>query len=334
MPTNIWTGATRAEWTTADNWSLAAVPVDGDDVIIDGRDTTAVNITVASSQGTIDLASLTIMSSFTKNIGTAALPLIIEISGDLIIEGAGSYYILSGAADATTDGTIDRAIINTSGSVFLGSMNNDGANDTDWGTVIVNSGTVVIYGDADTATVTTAESGTVIQNLILSPSYGKSGGVNVTIGDICYKVNGSVYPNIIMQGGTLTAYSSILQMDLYGGTATIGGTGYSMAAGDDNITTFNQYDGTLNWKPSVVSASVRTTASASPAIATANIYGGTFDGSSMLEKATTDPTITTLYQHKGSIINLQNGYANFIVTTYKKYGGTMLTSTGQALTLT
>jgi len=95
----------------------------------------------------------------------------------------------------------------------------------------------------------------------------------------------------------------------------------------------HQYKGEFNWYPSVVATSARTTAAHSPAITAAYIYGGTFDASKMLETLTTAPTITTLYQYPNAKINIDNGYANFIITTYKHRGGVITTGAGQALTL-
>ena len=333
MPTNYWTGATDADWNTAGNWSIA-VPVDGEDVIIDGRDTTAVDITTVASQGAIDLASLHIMSSFANNIGTAAAPLEIEVSGTLLIEGSGSYYIQSGSATLGTNGSIDRLIMNTSGNVYLSSFANDGANTTDFTKVIVNSGTLTVYGKAEAVATSGAEAGTVIGTLVLAPTFGRSGGVTVTIGEQCFKANGNVYTNIIMQGGSLTTHSAMLTVDQFGGTLTQGSTAYTMIADDDGTTTLNLYGGTFKWQPSVMAGGVRTTASTSPQISTANFYGGTFDASGMLETLTSAPTLVQLWQHAGSTVNLDNGYANFSVSTFKKYGGTLLTSAGQALSLT
>jgi hypothetical protein len=329
MATNIWLGGTT-DWDTGTNWSLGAAPVDTNDVIFDGRTTSDLLLNV--DDGDIDLASLHIMESYTGNIGTATVPLEIEISGDLLIEGTGNYYIQSASAGLTTDGSIDRTIINTTGSVFLSSRVNDGSNDTDFVKVIVNSGTVTAYGDTE-GDAMGAENGTVIGTLILAPSNGQGSGVTVTVGEECYKNNGSVFTNVIMSGGTLNMHSSMLQCDIFGGSLNHGTTSYTMTANDDTIAALNLYDGTLNWQPSVVATSVRTTSAAAPVITTANVYGGTLDASGMLEKLTTDPTITTMYLHQGATANLDSTYANFIVTTLTKYGGNLLTSSGQALTL-
>lgn len=340
MATLIWDGSTDGDWNTAANWDTGAVPVDGDDVIFNGADNTQNITSVLTTQGAIDLASLTILASFTKDIGTAAAPLEIEISGDLLIEGTGNYYIQSGSLNATTDGAIDRTIINTSGNVFLSSQVNDGSNQTVFTTVIVNSGTVLVYGAVEAAAKAThpAEGGTVIDTLILAPSNGAGSGVTVTIGEDAFRTEGTVYTDIIMDGGTLITHSSMRTVTQSGGTLTHGGTLYTLGATDDTVTTLNLHGGKFKWRPSVVStpgaSGVRTTATAAPVITTANIYGGVFNASDMLELITTAPTITTAYLSPGATLNLDNNFAQFIVTTFKDYGGNVIKSPGQAITYT
>jgi hypothetical protein len=336
MADHIWNGAIDTSWSNDGNWTTVK-PVDGGNVIFDGRTTRDALLNVGV--GDIDVASFTILESYTGNIGTAAVPLEIEVSGDLLIEGTGSYYIQSASASLGTDGSIDRTIINTTGSVFLSSFANDGANDTDFTTVIVNSGTVTIYGDSDRAAGPThgGEAGTVIGTLILAPSNGGGSGVTVTVGDECLKENGLVYMNVIMDGGTLNMHSSMLTVTQTGGTINHGTTAYDMLLNGSNlndvVTTLNLHGGTFKWQPSIVATSIRTTATGAPVITTANIYGGVFDASGMLEFKTTAPTITTAYLYQGATFNLDNNFGQFIVTTLKDLGGTIIKSSGQSLTL-
>jgi hypothetical protein len=335
MAERRWDGSASTSWATAANWSGTAVPVDSDDVIFDGN--TTQNCITGMGQGAIDLASLTIHSSYTGTIGASGTPLEIEVSGDLYAGGTGDLYVQSASASLGTNGTIDRLIVNTSGNVFLSSFANDGSNTTDFATVIVNSGTVLAYGKAESVATHGGEAGTVIGNLIIAPSSGRGSGVSVTIGEECYKVNGTVFTNVTIEGGLLNMSSSMLQVDMSGGTITHGGTLYSLTANDDTITTLNLHGGTLNWQPSVVSsagsAGVRTTATAAPIITTANIYAGILDATGMLEKITTAPTITLARLFQGASLNLANGYSEFIVTTLKDYGGNIQKSPSQALTL-
>jgi hypothetical protein len=256
----------------------------------------------------------------------------IEVSGDLLIEGTGSYYIQSGSAGATTDGAIDRTIINTSGSVFLSSQFNDASNQTVFTDVIVNSGTVLVYGKTEAVATHGSEAGTVIDNLTIAPSSGRGSGVTVTIGEEDFRIEGTVFMNVIMEGGTLITHSSMLAVTQTGGTITHGGTLYSLTANDDTITTLDMHGGTFKWQPSVVAANVRTTATAAPVITTLNNYDGVFDAAGMLELITTAPTITTSRLHQGATFNIKNKFAQFVVTTFKDYGGIVIKSAGQALT--
>lgn len=72
------------DWSTAANWSGAAVPVNSDDVVIENSD---VDILYGLDQNTVDLASLTIRQSFSGKIG---LPLVNTDGGSEI--GSGAYY--------------------------------------------------------------------------------------------------------------------------------------------------------------------------------------------------------------------------------------------------
>jgi hypothetical protein len=65
-------------WDSAANWSLGAVPVNGDDVYLDG---TAVGVSWGLNQSAVTLASLNISSTFTGRLG---LP---EVNAD----GSGGY---------------------------------------------------------------------------------------------------------------------------------------------------------------------------------------------------------------------------------------------------
>lgn len=327
MAENIWLGTTT-DWDTGANWSLGAAPVDTNTVVFNGNNVTDLLLNV--DNGAIDLAGLHIMESYTGTIGAADAPLEIEVSGELLIEGTGSYYIQSAAVNATTDGSIDRTVVNTSrGLVFLSSMNNDGSNDTDFTVLIVNAGTVTIYGDADKAT-TGAEAGTVIGTLSI---YGGA----VTNGDLNYKVNGTVYTDIVVEGGTLDNHSSMGTIDMFGGKVNVGTIAYTMSSFDTFIVALNLYSGKFTWQPSIVTtpgdSGVRTTGAPIPIISTVNVYGGEFNAADMLEKFSSAPTITTATLYDQSRFNLDNKYAQFVVTTLKDLGGSIIKSSGQSLTL-
>ena len=92
-----WIGGSSTDWSTAANWSGAAVPVDGDDVFIENN---AVNIDAGLGQNAIQLNNLTIDQSYTGLIGTTSAYLVIGASGDVNIgqknaagKGSGSKRI-------------------------------------------------------------------------------------------------------------------------------------------------------------------------------------------------------------------------------------------------
>ena len=320
------------DWGAAGNWYTTTeadrVPITGDTVIFDGR--TSGDCTGTMDQTGVDLAGFYVYPSYTGTIGATATPLITQCSGTTRIEGTGAYYLMCGNDAADAD--FLNMIINTSGTVELSSQKNQAAgNIAKFTTVYILQGTVTIHGV--TGKPTAAEDGAFVGTLYIAPTNTRGNNVTVTIGDACFDQKNSAYTDIYMREGTLIFYSQLDDFQLYGGKATMGGTGYSMLATDDAIATLTQYGGSFYWHPSVVAASARTTAAEAPAITTANILGGKFDATDMLETLTTAPTITTMNQYPGSDIDLDNGYANFIVTTYNKYGGTLSTSLGQSLAI-
>lgn len=75
MATRTWLGA-DGNWANTANWSGGAVPVDGDDVVIDSG---SVSITTGMNQSGISLKSLNITRGYTGSIGTAGDPLLINV---------------------------------------------------------------------------------------------------------------------------------------------------------------------------------------------------------------------------------------------------------------
>jgi len=321
-------GGTANTWSSANNWTDNTLPVNGDIVILDGR--APENITAGLDQTGVNLAALHIMPSFSGTIGAATAPLTIECSGDMIIEGSGSYYIQCGNDSADAD--VARTIINVSGTVQLSSQKNaNGGNVAIFTDIVVQNGTVLLYGNADSAQSTLDnESGTAYTNLYVTPRPGSS--PTVTIGDHCEDLKNAVAGTIYQSGGTVNNYSDIGTLYLYKGTFNCGGTAYDMDADDDNIATLVQLGGTFVWKPTNTGATPDN-ASESPAITTAHLFGGTFDGTSMLSTSTTAPTVTACNLYHGATLNISSQYSNFIFTTLKNFGGAIITSSKQSLTL-
>lgn len=184
MPTNRWTGgANDGNWGTATNWSLAAAPVDLDDVIIDA---TNQSITAGLNQTGINLSSLTISSGV--NIGGSGSSLIIGVSGTCKITGTGQIYL---AADAVGTEPIDRLIVQTAGAP----------------TVFLTGGTVTLLEVAEGASVSVANGCTV------TTCY-TSGGVN-------FDANATGVTTLEQDGGYVQSYRSIATANIAGDSATV-----------------------------------------------------------------------------------------------------------------
>lgn len=336
MATVYWEGVTTA-WGTAGNWSGGSVPVDADEVIFDGR--VAVSALTGMAQEAIDLKSLFVLPSYTGTIGAADSPLVIGISAGapnlLWIRGSGAYYIQCGS-DGAADEVITNTVIDTPGTVGLSSqLNASLGNATSFTNIHAVRGTVFIYGDADKA-AHSGESGTAFGALVMAPTSNLSSNLTVTIGDKSTNWDTGIAPDITITEGRLSLFSQAVNLLVHGGVCTVGGTAYAMDDDDDDITTLIQTAGTIIWKPTTP-VTTPTQASESPTIGAATIYGGTFDAASMLATnltTDTDPTITAMTQYDGSIVKLANSYANIVVTTFTKYGGTTNTDPGQSITFT
>lgn len=336
MATVAWIGtSTAGQFNVGANWSTGSVPVAGDDIVFDGRSSERLDGYTGEDEliaTTLDVSGdIHIMPSFTGDIGSDAdTPLEIACSGRFIVEGTGTYFIQCGTGSAA-DTDIATLIINSSGgTVNLSSeLNASAGNISEFTAVYIFDGTLNILGAADSPAA--AQDGTWVQNLYVLPKPG--GRVTVTIGDQCEDFKNSEQITIYQSDGTTNLHTDATRIDQYGGTFNVGSTSYNMDANDDNLSTVNIYGGTFNWLPSLVTASVRTAASPSAAITTVNIYKGTFSAADMLQTDTTAPTITTANLYPNAIFNIANDYNNFVVTTIKDYGGSILKGANQALTI-
>ena len=325
MATVYWNGSEDGDYSNATNWT-GGLPGASDTVIFDGRTTTGPSTNLDEAD---DILDAYIMPSCTYDIGTPSVYWEVQCSFRMVVEGTGTYHIRCGNGSAA-DTDIAKLIINSTGTVNLASEKNaNGGNVSLFAEIIINNGTVNLKGNADSVG---NESGTAYTTLIIAPGAGASPTVNV--GDWCQDLKNSTHGNIEISGGTLNIHSDIGTIRQAGGTVNYGSTAYSMAAGDDDISTLHLYGGTFNWQPSVVSASVRTTASDSPNITIVNVYGGSFNASSMLEKVTTDPTLNVTNLFGPGTVNLASGYANFnIGSSFNNYGGTLTLGSGQDFTI-
>ena len=322
MATKYWDGSTDGDLGTAANWTASGVPTAGDDIVFDGRTTQAVTGSM-STFATVDLGSVTIESGYTGSIGANATPMEFQCAGTVYVAGTGTYYLQCDAGP-DTDADVVKTIIN-GGTVYLSSQANDNTNAAVWTEVQVLAGTVYILGDSEKATHG-GDSGTAITTLKLIPI----SSCTVRIGDKCVNFKGTDAPmSIVMGGGVLTCSSALNDVQLLGGTLTFGSATIDMATGDDDITTLTISGGTFNWAPQ---ATTGTVLSATPTITALNMIKGTFDATDTKDTASSDPTITTVWQY-GGVVDFRNVFANFAVTTFHAEGGTLYYSPGQVLTL-
>ena len=143
-----------------------------------------------------------------------------------------------------------------------------------------------------------------------------------------------------MSGGTLNCHTGLTALTQSGGTTTFGTASYDVGttgSPEDDIITLSMYGGTFNWQPSYVAGGVRLSAAKSPSITTCHLYSGTLNATGMLETYETSgiaPTIVTLHQYSGSVIDMRNTYGNILVTTFNKHGGIAYTDPQQTLAVT
>ena len=315
----------------AGNWGVVedvAIPVADDEVIFDSRSSETPtggmldSESGATAQATLDL--LHFKSGYTGGVGSVAEPLCTS-PDTLIIEGTGTYYILCGLDDQSSDTTIGTTIINNaSATVYLYSNCNDTDHDATFTNVYVLAGTVTCAyytQDADTS----KDTGCIVDNLYIAPKNDKSSNVTVTIEKDSFDSNNASTPaNIYMSNGTLTTDSKIGTLEIYKGTVNYGTDLTTTPETDLDITTLRQYGGTLNWYPDDAG---------SPTITTAWIFGGSFVANGTTNN-NRDKTITTLHSYNSASVNLANNKANITVTNWYNHGATVKVDTGGKLALT
>lgn len=260
------------DWSTADNWSGGSVPVASDDVVF--RDN-GVNVCWGLDQSAVDLASLTIEQTYTGKIGlnrnsfsttadgeTASDPVKPEYREDYLVIGWTTCNIGEHVGPGSPGGSTRIK------------LDNDKA----------GASTTVIHDTANTA----SETGLPCVRLLASNASADvfvrsaTGGVGIaiddptetaTIGDLVvsddtesskvYIGSGTTITSWAQTGGNniLQAAATVTSVDVDGGTLTI--------EGDMTVTTVNANEGT------VYANHIKT---AGNAITTANINGGTLDG--------------------------------------------------------
>lgn len=324
MTTKYWDGSTDGDLNTAANWTPSGVPTASDDIIFDARTTQAAD-TNMDTFDSVDLGSLTTQSGYAAAIGSSTAPFEFECSaGRVYLAGTGtSYFQCDGGAD--TDASVLKCVIN-GGTVYLSSQANDDSNAAVWTEIQIFAGTVYLQGHSEASGGHAGDSGIAITTLKITPVTT----CTVRIGDKCVNFKSTDTPmDIIMDGGELTCSSTLDDIQLMGGILNYGSATIDMATADDDIGTLTISGGEFNWIPQ---SSTGTVLSATPTITNLNVVGGIFNAVSTKQTASSDPTITTVWQYGGTI-DLRNTLANFAVTTFYAEGGALLYSPGQVLTL-
>jgi hypothetical protein len=314
-------GGASGDWQTAANWSDDTVPLADDEVIFDGTSVVLPTEGMldsesgATAQCTYDL--LHFKSTYTGGVASAAEPLCCS-PDKLIIEGSGTYHILCGKDDQSTDTTIPITIINNkSAIVYLYSNCNDGANLCEFTDVYLIAGTLYVsYYEVDTD-----DQGCYIKNLYMAPTSNNSTYATVDFTQDCYDVLNSVPTNVYMQNGTLTADCQLGTFVMYSGATTFGDS--ASAETDLDITILRLYGGTFTWQPNETDAT----------ITAAHLFGGTFD-SSGTTNASAAKTITTAYLYQGSTLNIANNRGNITVTNLYRMGGTLTVDKNSKIAIT
>lgn len=326
MAVTYWEGTVSGDWMNNANWS-GVLPVADDEVIFDARCTDSETEPTegmldsesgATANSTFDLLHFKV--GYNQGLATSAEPCCCS-PDKIIIEGTGTYHILVGKTNQSTNTTVPIVIVNNPDAiVYLYSNCNDGANLAEFTDVYVIAGTVYeAYYDADTD-----NTGCSVANLYLVPLDGKASNVTVYIEKDAYDALNASPNNIYMANGVLTTDSQIGILHLIDGTVNYGTDLAGSPESDLDITTLIQQDGVINWLPDD---------SGTPTITTAWIFGGAFDasGSTNDDRA---KTIVTLHMFEGATVDLANNKANITVTNLYRHGGVLIADSASKLAIT
>lgn len=186
MANRTWTGAVSGAWGTAGNWAEAAVPIDGDDVFIQG----SVSIT-GSDQSATELASLRVSPHYTGDIGSSGTYLQIDaVTFDYA--GHGSAYINGIFTTLRVTGAVGDTALNMLGSVV----------------------TARITGEAVNGLITFGNS--MVLDLLEVQS---AGGTRIDLGTgILTAAAGA--PSLTMDSGQVECSSALATVEMVGGSLT------------------------------------------------------------------------------------------------------------------
>jgi len=269
--THVWDGsADDGNWATAANWDVAAVPIDGDDVIIDAGDEA---IDAGLDQSLIDLTSLTIGPNFLYGIGVSTSTRLEIDTAKLVINGGldDNIWIEDGSVTSW-----DEVIIGSVGASGTGTCYLDGVITT----MAIHKGKVELLGTATTiyldATLGNPINATLNTGATITDLYVTDGNVNHTAGTITnvyydngdYVCTAGTITNLYQRGGELQWWTTtnMTTAMIFGGifdasgsasarTITTLTTHYAAAVNLNNVvgnialTTTKLWAGTVTWPP-------------------------------------------------------------------------------------
>lgn len=133
MATNVFTGAVDTDWAETGNWSLGAIPVDGDDVEVDPDSPKSLLLNLDRT-GDTALAGLHLSSFRTYaggdgvTVGSSASPLMLT-ADEVRLEGAGAHYYQ--VATGTAGNDTGRLILRSANVTDALTLTTDGTQSVD-----------------------------------------------------------------------------------------------------------------------------------------------------------------------------------------------------------
>lgn len=226
MATNKWLGGdvgNENDWTVAVNFSLVAVPVVNDDVIVPAESAYSIDGVDASATA---ISSFTVEEGYTGTIGSSTTELKLDIGGtgtsDVDFAGTGeSHLYIENANDIVINNAASAPSTGLYGLSLTG-LDNDN--------LVIQASTNASIGLAPGA-------GEVFETDTL-----KIENANVYIGSGVVKKDGSTAIPLTVAGGTVTNKAALGEVDVRGGTFThsagviatgnfLGGTSYYNSTG-------------------------------------------------------------------------------------------------------
>lgn len=314
------TAKQTGDWQLVGNWGTGedpTVPADDDEVIFDTGGTVKVGEgTLDSESGAAAKSQLDLLHfkpQWTYGVGTAAEPVCCA-PDKVIIEGSGTYYLLCGEDDQSSDCDVDLVIINNEDAiVYLYSNCNDAANLAEWTKVILFAGEL----HAAYYSVDTDDTGCYIKDLIISPLEGRKSNATCYVEKDAYDELNDVATNIYMSDGELICDSMVGTFIVDNGTVYYGSelkTGTAVVETDMNITELRMSGGTFYWNPDDSDNDAY--------IATLHLLGGSINCSNSISHERTrylgNGAGYDVYIYEGATLNLRTDRGNVSVAASSK----------------